>query len=97
MLSRLFTAATVGAALVSAATIAEINGNRYISPLNGTLVTGVKGLVTAVGKSGIYLRSTEPDKDSRTSEGLYVFNSNVTKIVKVGDVVTLDGKVEEYR
>ncbi|CAI6098142.1 unnamed protein product, partial [Clonostachys chloroleuca] len=93
------TAATLLAAAGSAAavTISEINGNKFISSYNGTQVTGVEGLVTAIEKSGIFLRSTEPDEDDRTSEGIYVFNKAIRDKVTVGDVITLDGKVDEYR
>lgn len=92
-------AASVLAAASSAAavSIAEINGDRFLSPFKDKDVTGVKGLVTAVSANGIYLRSTEPDSNPATSEGLYVFNRAVGKQVKVGDVITLDGKVTEYR
>lgn len=83
--------------LVSAATIAEINGNRFNTPLNGTAVTGVEGLVLAKGPNGIWIRSTTPDDDDRTSEAVYVFNRNVVSAVAVGDVVTLDGTVFMYR
>lgn len=88
-------AAAVGSA--AAVTIAEINGNKFLSPLNGTDVKGLKGLVTAVSKAGIYLRSTDPDDNPATSEGLYVYGSNATSLVAVGDVITLSGKVQEYR
>lgn len=87
-------AAASGAAAVS---IAEINGNRFISPYNGETVTDVEGLVTAVGKDGIYLRSTNPDDDDTTSEGLYIYGSSAAEEVAVGDIVTLSGKVTEYR
>ncbi|CVK93656.1 probable endonuclease/exonuclease/phosphatase family protein [Fusarium mangiferae] len=83
--------------LAAALTIAEINGNSYLSSYAGKNVTGVEGLVTAVGSSGFYLRSTKPDRNSATSEGLYIFGKSAVSSVSVGDVVTLDGLVEEYR
>lgn len=83
--------------LASAATIAEINGNRFNTPLNGTAVTGVEGLVLAKGPNGIWIRSTTPDDDDRTSEAVYVFNRNVGAGVTVGDVITLDGTIFQYR
>jgi predicted extracellular nuclease len=83
--------------LAAALTIAEINGNQYLSSYNGKNVTDVEGLVTAVGSSGFYLRSTKPDRSSVTSEGLYVFGRTAVSKVAVGDIVTLDGLVEEYR
>lgn len=82
---------------VSAETIAQINGNQFLSPYDGKNVTDVVGLVTAIGSAGFWLRSTKPDKNIATSEGLYVFGSKATSQVAVGDVVTLDGLVKEYR
>ncbi|KAF4977505.1 hypothetical protein FZEAL_5983 [Fusarium zealandicum] len=83
--------------LAAALTIAEINGDRYLSPYQGKNVTDVEGLVTAVGSSGFYLRSTKPDRKIETSEGLYIFGKSAVSKVAVGDIVTLDGLVEEYR
>ncbi|KAF7562740.1 hypothetical protein G7046_g1402 [Stylonectria norvegica] len=82
---------------VAALTIAEINGDSFLSPYKGQNVTGVEGLVTAVSSAGVYLRSTRPDRNSATSEGLYVFGSSVHGKVAVGDVITLNGRVDEYR
>lgn len=87
--------AAAGAA--TAVTIAEINGNKFLSPLQGQNVTGLEGLVTAIGTNGIFLRSTEPDEDPATSEGLFVFGSPIRNQVKVGDIITLNGQVAEYR
>ncbi|KAL5337457.1 Endonuclease/exonuclease/phosphatase [Aspergillus crustosus] len=84
-------------AAVAAVTIAEINGNAYISPLSGENVTDVEGLVTAIGEDGFFLRSTSPDSDDATSESIYVFGSNSVSKVTVGDIITLNGKVTEYR
>ncbi|KAF5248567.1 hypothetical protein FAUST_230 [Fusarium austroamericanum] len=83
--------------LVTALTIAEINGDRYLSPYQGKNVTAIEGLVTAVGSNGFYLRSTKPDRSAATSEGLYIFGKSAVGNVSVGDVVTLDGFIEEYR
>ncbi|RAH42474.1 endonuclease/exonuclease/phosphatase family protein [Aspergillus brunneoviolaceus CBS 621.78] len=80
-----------------AVTINEITGDRYISPYAGTEVTGLEGLVTAKGSSGFYLRSTSPDSDDKTSNSVYVYGSSATKSVTVGDIITLSGKVTEYR
>ncbi|KAF4119443.1 putative extracellular nuclease [Geosmithia morbida] len=85
------------ASAASAVSIAEINGNTFLSPLRDQNVTGVRGLVTAINKSGLFLRSTEPDNDPATSEGLFVYGSRVAGQVAVGDVITLDGTVDEYR
>ncbi|KAB5543072.1 Endonuclease/exonuclease/phosphatase [Coniochaeta sp. 2T2.1] len=82
---------------VEALTIAEINGNKFLSPYNGQAVTNVTGLVTAKSSAGIFIRSTTPDDDPRTSESLYVYSSTVGANLTVGDVISLDGKVTEYR
>ncbi|UNI18296.1 hypothetical protein JDV02_004572 [Purpureocillium takamizusanense] len=91
-------AASAPAAFVTAVTIAQINGDRFLSPLRDRDVANVTGLVTAASKTGIYLRSTVPDDDPATSEGLFVFgNSSAVRAARVGDVVTLSGRVKEYR
>lgn len=83
--------------LASALTIAEINGNKYISPYSGQTVTNVTGLLIAKGPNGVFIRSTTPDKDIATSEAIYVFDRNVGANLTVGDIISLDAKVLEYR
>ncbi|KAK4631779.1 hypothetical protein CLAFUW4_03857 [Fulvia fulva] len=92
-------AALVGAATAQVVnpTIAQINGNKFLSPLNGQNVTGVRGLVTAKGPNGFFLRSQSPDRDASTSESIYVFGRTVLDNVTVGNVITLNGRVTEYR
>ncbi|KAL3953330.1 hypothetical protein ACCO45_013273 [Purpureocillium lilacinum] len=90
-------AALAAPAAVAAVAIAEINGDRFLSPFQDKDVANVTGLVTATSKTGIYLRSTAPDDSPATSEGLFVFSSSLVKTAKVGDVVTLSGLVKEYR
>ncbi|GLA06244.1 hypothetical protein AnigIFM60653_006770 [Aspergillus niger] len=80
-----------------AVTIPEINGDRYVSSYQGKRVSGLKGLVTAKGSSGFYIRATDADSDSRTSNSIYVYGSSGVSQVTVGDIVTLSGKVTEYR
>ncbi|KYK55020.1 endonuclease/exonuclease/phosphatase family protein [Drechmeria coniospora] len=92
-----FASFLAAAGSAAAVTIAEINGNRFLSPLDGKSVTDVTGVVTAVSKNGIYLRSAEPDDDPVTSEGLFVYGSSAAQKVEVGDLVSLDGVVKEYR
>ncbi|KAL4901707.1 hypothetical protein BDW74DRAFT_69109 [Aspergillus multicolor] len=81
----------------AAVTISEINGNAFLSPYEGDTVSGVEGLVTAIGEDGFYLRSTSPDSDDATSESIYVYGSSSVSKVSVGDIITLSGKVSEYR
>ncbi|PNS14710.1 hypothetical protein CAC42_1732 [Sphaceloma murrayae] len=80
-----------------AVTIAEINGQGYVSPLTGQAVTNVTGVVTAKNANGFFLRSTTPDNDDRTSESIYVFNRTQAALRNVGDVITFDGRVTEFR
>jgi len=94
---QLLAAASFIAPLVSGETVSEINGNKYLSPYNGKNVTYVDGLITAKGPNGIWIRSTIPDKDDRTSESVYVFDKNFGKNLTVGDVIQLNGSVSEYR
>ncbi|KAI5850242.1 Endonuclease/exonuclease/phosphatase [Morchella snyderi] len=85
--------------LVSAVTISAINGPAFRSPYENQSVTNVTGLVTAVAPSGFFLRDTTPDRDVRTSGSIYVFTTSATirESVAAGDIVTIDGKVSEYR
>lgn len=53
--------------------------------------------MTAKGSSGFYLRSTTPDGDSTTSDSIYVYGTSAVSQVSVGDIITLDGTVSEYR
>jgi hypothetical protein len=80
--------------LAAALTIAEINGNKFLSPYSGETVTNVTGLLIAKGPSGVWIRSTTPDDDPVTSEAIYVFG---TVSASVGDTISFDGKVTEYR
>ncbi|KAK3332854.1 Endonuclease/exonuclease/phosphatase [Cercophora scortea] len=83
--------------LVAALTIAEINGNKFLSPYSGQAVTNVTGLVLAKGANGFWIRSTTPDNDPATSESVYVFSTTAGVNLTIGDIVSLDGKVAEYR
>lgn len=85
------------ASVVSALTISEINGNRFLSPYNGQTVSNVSGIVTAKGPDGLWLRSTKPDRDDKTSESIYVFGRTFATNFSVGDSIVIGGKVQEYR
>lgn len=86
-------------AVSSALTIAEINGNKFLSPYNGQTVTNVTGIVTAKGPDGIWIRSIKADRDAATSESLYVFGAKfaTSNNITVGDAISVGGKVSEYR
>jgi len=81
----------------SAVSISEINGNQFLSPLAGQNVTGVAGIITAKGPDGLWIRSTTPDRDVRTSESIYVFGKTFGANLSVGDSIVVDAKVQEFR
>ncbi|UPX10273.1 uncharacterized protein EKO05_0000940 [Ascochyta rabiei] len=84
-------------AVSSATTIAEINGNKFLSPLKDQTVSNVTGVITAKGPDGLWIRSTTPDRDERTSDSVYVFGRTFGANLTVGDAITIGGKVLEYR
>ncbi|KAG8751010.1 hypothetical protein FRC14_008215, partial [Serendipita sp. 396] len=78
--------------------ISEVQGNTFLSPYNGKTVTGVTGLVTANSSSGFYLSSNSAG-GSPYGNAIYVYSTSKTVLaqVAVGDIVSLNGKVQEYR
>ncbi|MEI7032625.1 endonuclease/exonuclease/phosphatase family protein [Streptomyces pratensis] len=77
----------------------DIQGATRLSPLDGTTVTGVPGVVTGVrasGSRGFWFQDTSPDGDPRTGEGLFVYTGSAVPAVAVGDAVLVSGKVAEY-
>jgi uncharacterized protein len=78
------------------ARIHEIQGAAHRSPLVGTTVGEVPGIVTAVTARSFYFQDPEPDADPATSEGLQVFTST-RPTVAIGDRVLVTGRVSEFR
>ncbi len=81
---------------VVATFIREIQGITHLSPKNGQTVSAVPGIVTAKRTNGYYLQDPTPDSDDRTSEGIFVFTSSAPAVT-VGDSVTVNGTVSEFR
>ncbi|MFC7264496.1 endonuclease/exonuclease/phosphatase family protein [Streptomyces lutosisoli] len=79
--------------------IHDIQGTTRLSPLAGTKVTDVPGIVTAVrtygSSKGFWLQDPDADDNAATSEGVFVFTSSTPKVA-VGDSVTVSGTVSEY-
>ncbi|KAJ7212177.1 DNase I-like protein [Mycena pura] len=77
--------------------ITDVNGVSQRTPLSGKTVS-LTGLVTAKGPDGFYLCGN-PVNDTRVSNGLVVFTESTTILgqVAVGDMVSLTGKVLEFR
>lgn len=81
----------------AAVSISEINGNKFLSPYAGQSLTNISGLITAKGSTGIFVRSTAPDNDTTTSDSAFVYSSSVGSSLSVGDIITFDARVSEYR
>jgi predicted extracellular nuclease len=79
--------------------IHDIQGVTRISPFNGRRVTGVPGIVIGVrsygSTRGFWFQDPTPDKDPRTSEGIFVATGGDPTVV-AGDSVTVDGTVLEF-
>ena len=74
--------------------IHDIQDQAHLSPYDGSLVSQVPGVVTAVAPSGFYMQDPQPDADLRTSEGIFVFG---TTAVVPGTAVRVSGRVQEFR
>ncbi|KAI4221277.1 MAG: hypothetical protein LQ349_007885 [Xanthoria aureola] len=81
---------------VLAVTVAEVRGNRYLSPFSSKSFTNLTGVVTFIG---FYtsLRSLEPDDDESTGESIGILGYDFGLDYAVGDIVTLDGSVWDDR
>ncbi|MFE3098593.1 endonuclease/exonuclease/phosphatase family protein [Streptomyces sp. NPDC059248] len=96
-------AATAASADPAAAAVRihDIQGTTRISPLVGTAVADVPGVVTGVrtyGSSrGFWFQDPDGDGDAATSEGVFVFTgSGSTPTVRPGDSVLVSGTVTEF-
>ncbi|KAG6836102.1 hypothetical protein H0H93_011329, partial [Arthromyces matolae] len=91
-----FVTACISAA--SSTTVADIQGTSFKSPLNGQTVSNVTGVVTAKWSSGFFIAG-ETSTDVRASNGLSIYTTSTSTQAKVqvGDLVSLSGKVAEYR
>ena len=75
--------------------IHAIQGASHLSPMVGANVT-TGGIVTVVRSNAFYLQDPTPDSDEATSEAVYVFTGSAPSVA-VGDAVTVQGTVVEYR
>jgi hypothetical protein len=82
--------------IAPATRIHTIQGASHRSPLVGTLVLNVPGIVTAKASNGFYIQDPTADADPATSEALFVFTSSAP-LVTVGDAVSAKGTVQEFR
>ncbi|WP_068314198.1 ExeM/NucH family extracellular endonuclease [Polycladidibacter hongkongensis] len=81
---------------ISYTLISEIQGDGDASTLVGERVD-VSAIVTRVDDKGFFLMEETKDQDGniKTSEGIYVYQRNAN--VQVGDHVTFNGKVNEFK
>lgn len=78
------------------ARIHEIQGAAHRSPLEGSAVSEVPGIVLATVSNGFFFQDPSPDGDPATSEGLFVFTGSAPGVA-VGDAVEVGGFVTEFR
>ncbi len=76
--------------------IHDIQGAGHISPYAGHSVAGVPGIVTDVESNGFYMQDQDPDRDNKTSEGIFVFSGSGARPA-VGDAIRVDAQVQEFR
>lgn len=76
--------------------IRDIQGSGHLSPLAGSPVSNISGIVTAKRSNGFYMQDPAPDSNPSTSEGIFVFTSS-SPSVNVGDSVRVGGTVTEFR
>ncbi len=76
--------------------IHQIQAASHLSRFAGKPVDGVLGVVTAKSSNGFWMQDTTPDDDVATSEGIFVF-TRTAPTVNVGDAVSVDGLIEEFR
>jgi uncharacterized protein len=90
------TAPNPGAVSSGGLRIHDIQGAAHMSPVKGTLVSDVPGVVTAKSTNGFWMQDPQPDADPATSEGVFVFTSTAPTVA-VGDSLTVSGTVNEFR
>jgi hypothetical protein len=66
-----------------------------VSSFVGQTVTGVMGIVTAVGSTTFFIQDATGDGDDTTSDALVVFTGTAPS-VSVGDLVSVSGTVTEF-
>ena len=97
MLGVAFVAAVFAVSASAFLNVTDIQGSTHNSPYASQSVN-VTGIVTAKSSQGWYIQSG-PTSDPRFSSGLKVYTTSTKTqaLVAVGDLITLTGKVSEYR
>ena len=83
--------------------IHDLQGATHTSPFLNQDVEDIEGIVTQYGYNfgnggykGFFIQSVTPDNDDATSEGIFVYSTNASLKPAIGDIVKVNGKVEEY-
>lgn len=76
--------------------IRAVQGSAHVSPLAGSAVSNMRGVVTVVRGNGFWLQDPCPDASPATSEALFVFTSTAPTVT-VGQEVAVNGTVTEFR
>lgn len=78
-------------------TVGQIQGASHQSPFTNKSVIIKNVVVTYVASANnFYVQDITPDGDPKTSDGINIFTEQLKTDVKVGDVLTVTGRVEEY-
>ena len=80
---------------ISETHIHDIQGCSHTSPFAGKQVSNVRGIVTHKISNGFFVQSDKTDDLDCSSEGIFVFTRDYPSVM-VGDLVMVDGKVEEF-
>ena len=75
--------------------IHDIQGDGWISPLDGQQVTDVPGVVTGARQDGFWFQDPEADDNPATSEGVFVYTGSAPA-VSAGDAVMVTAEVSDY-
>ncbi|ETT82088.1 endonuclease [Viridibacillus sp. FSL R5-0477] len=82
--------------------IHDIQGDKHVTPFNNQIVEGIEGVVTysfKLGTANYYSIQTPDDmadNNPNTSEAILLYSGNKAWPIKVGDLVSVTGKVSEY-
>lgn len=96
--------ATLDRAIATGTILNDDIGYRTIGAIQGTGATSAfegqqvltTGVVTAIDSNGFYIQDYG-DGDARTSDAIFVFTSSAPQDVFIGDTLTIEGRVSEYR
>ncbi|MBF0107282.1 MAG: hypothetical protein HQM16_18380 [Deltaproteobacteria bacterium] len=76
--------------------IHTIMGNSYVTALHGQPVKNVQGIITRIKpNAGFFIQAGSAHPYERS--GIFVYTGRMDKTVRVGDLVSIDGIVNEYQ